>query len=735
VMRVDGTAPLDGVSLQEVALHARTWRARGVRVRGVEVDHDCATPALAGYADWLEREREALSREGLTLSITALPTWATSPEVKRLASLPDDVVVQVHAVRAPTLFTPEEARRFLESWSKATGRSFRVALPTYRVRLKDGTRLSAEPRDVSRFLDGLRERPVPGVAGVVWFRLGHGGDVDAWSFPRWRPWCAASRWRRASRPGWWTRAEVRGTSSSRTPAPWTRMRPRASPSMETWRSWMAWPAMPHMGLHSSRARRPACASASVESSASCGEPRCLLPCRSLFASLVVLMLYAPVRDAHACGASFPSELLSDRAGTLADLPDGAFSLEVSRLLPEPADSFQVMEHYEEPPEARTGGGARETALYNAGAKAWHAGDWETARARFLQVLELPPEERRRFSTFAAFMLARGSGAGLQHEARPRFAEVRELARQGFDDPLGLAVASLGEEARLLLEQGDDAGAIRLYAEQAAHGSGGATTSLLLVARAVGRDEARLREALKDPLAQRLMATFVWTRGQEWQWGDEPKPGGLTRILDALAAVPGLAGADRLAAGAWRVGRFDLAERFAGQENTPLASWVKAKLALRRGDLTSAEQHLAEAARGWPETEDWTGDSEESPRRPRTRTEGERGLLALLRGDFVQSAERMVASCTWPDLAYVAERVLTVDELQRLIAAWPPGTEERCAPEVANLWDDDAREGKNSLDGRLRLLLARRLLRAGEDARALEYFRGTPHEEPARRYVE
>lgn len=179
VMRVDGTAPLDGVTLQEVAVLARAWRARGVRVRGVEVDHDCATPSLPAYADWLARERGALG--DLTLSITALPTWATSPALEHLTSIPDDLVVQVHAIRAPTLFTPEEARGFVEAWAKATSRPFRVALPTYRATLKDGTRLVSEPREVSRFLALLRERPVKGVSGIIWFRLGHRADSDAWS--------------------------------------------------------------------------------------------------------------------------------------------------------------------------------------------------------------------------------------------------------------------------------------------------------------------------------------------------------------------------------------------------------------------------------------------------------------------------------------------------------------------------------------------------------------------------
>jgi hypothetical protein len=450
------------------------------------------------------------------------------------------------------------------------------------------------------------------------------------------------------------------------------------------------------------------------------------------------MLLAPPRDARACGPGFPPELLSDRAGTLAELPEGAFMFEAARLLPKPQDTFQVVGYVEDADEngdprgAREGGGARETALYAEGAKAFHAGDYEKARARFQDVLSLPPEERRRFSTFAAFMLGRTAGAGLQHEARPRFAQVRELVRQGFDDPLGLAVASLGEEARLLLEQGDDAGAIRLYAEQAAHGSSGGATSLLLVARALTRDAARLREALKDPVAQRLMATYVWTRGREWVWAEEDGEGQVRQVLEALAAVPGLAGADRLAAAAWSMGRFDLAERFAGQEATPLAAWVKAKLALRRGDRTAAEQYLAQVVEGMPEAEDWAVDSVVGTLRPRTRAEGERGLLALARGDFPQSAERLLASCSWPDLAYVAERVLTVEELQRFVASVP---EERCAPELAHLWDDDAREGTNSLKARLRLLLGRRLLRDGAGAKSLEYFQGTKFELPARQYVE
>jgi hypothetical protein len=453
--------------------------------------------------------------------------------------------------------------------------------------------------------------------------------------------------------------------------------------------------------------------------------------RSVLTCLLVLTLLAPVRRANACGPDFPPEYLGNRTRTLAELPDGAFMLEASRLLPKPADDFRVAESWEEPEGSRTGGGARETELYQAGAKAFHAGNWEEARARFLEVLALPEEERRHASTFAAYMLGRTAGSAT--EARERFNEVRELARQGFHDPLGLAVASLGEEARTYLREGDDAGAIQLYAQQAAHGSTSGATSLLMVARGIARgDEARLKKALKDPLAQRLLATYAWTRGQEPVWTEdyEQRPSPLPRLLDALAAVPGLAGADRLAAGAWRAGRFDLAERFAGQEKTPLSAWVKAKLALRRGDRAEAERLLAEAAEGLPETDDWSSSPEMiGSRRPRSRVEGERALLALARGDFAQAAERAMASCSWQDIAYVAERVLTVEELQRLIAAHASDPVTRCQPEQA-FFD----EGQDVVS-RLRLVLGRRLMRSGKGPQALEYFQGTKWEEPARKYVE
>ena len=160
---------------------------------------------------------------------------------------------------------------------------------------------------------------------------------------------------------------------------------------------------------------------------------------ALVCLLLLGVLVVPVRRAQACGPDFPPELLRGRAATLADLPESDFMFAATQLVPRSADTFVVVEPTE-PDNARTGGGERETALYGEGAAAFAQSDMETAQARFQEVLSLPAEERRRFTSFAAFMLARLEPDSAN--ARKRFAEVRALVRQGFEDPLGLAVSSL-----------------------------------------------------------------------------------------------------------------------------------------------------------------------------------------------------------------------------------------------------------------------------------------------------
>lgn len=183
VVRIDGSRPPEGWDPAPVLARVAAWRAAGVDVAGVEIDHDCATAALAGYARWLEAARPAGPEPAVRWSITALPTWAGSPALADVAAAVDELVVQVHAVQAPRLFDRAQARRWLDAFAEAVpGAHLRVALPTYQVEV-GGELLASDPAEVAALVRDLERRPIDGLDGVVWFRLPVAGDRASWSAP------------------------------------------------------------------------------------------------------------------------------------------------------------------------------------------------------------------------------------------------------------------------------------------------------------------------------------------------------------------------------------------------------------------------------------------------------------------------------------------------------------------------------------------------------------------------
>ena len=475
--------------------------------------------------------------------------------------------------------------------------------------------------------------------------------------------------------------------------------------------------------------------------------------------------------ALACGPFFPQELLADRKASLLELPDGAFAFEAAHLLPRPDDHLRAVEaeDAQSAQDARdkievaglsadeawrvnsmrtaanpgvaaatSAGLPPELLDYTLGALAYKAGDLGTAHDRFEQVLALSPVARVRRGLWAEFMLARTYvRTGDPELASAAFGQVRKHARDGIPDPLGLAVASLGEQARLRWHAGDVVGAVNLYAQQAAHGSVSGRASLLFVARSLLAHRELLDKALDDPLSQRLLAAYFYTRSNEFAL-DWPPAG--TRLTDAytlpdatasssvdvagfIAAVQqhGLArfdGADRMAAGLYRAGHYDLAAQAAAMSTTPLAAWVRAKLALRAGDQARALREYAQAEQGFPLDEKWNAENDEdnSLRSPRNRVEAESGVLALARGEYVEAMARMYAGASeyWPDAAWIAERVLTVDELKAFVDKNAPAAKKTAASVTLDYRASTPSE-------QLRALLARRLLRLGRDEQALAYF--------------
>lgn len=482
--------------------------------------------------------------------------------------------------------------------------------------------------------------------------------------------------------------------------------------------------------------------------------------------LLCLSLSLPLGSALACGPDFPMRLLDNRGQSLAELPEGNFRFEISRLghavaglknVAETAYGMDSPDYAEQRDKAEQSGltaeqqalvkqlrsltdaheveiqGASlpaELKLYLAGAVAFNAGDHGLAAEYFQKVLALPADQRALRSTWAAYSLGRalfamsseaGAGPDLLAQSRKAFEQTRQLSIDGFSDPLELGVASLGEEARVARTAGDWNRAIELYATQNLQGSAVGYTSLkLLVADLAAMPEDQLAVLLKGkPVQQLVTASLISRLG--WSFGDQP-PNELKLIKLLQNSTRGsLDNADRLAAVNYQQGDYASAKAFlehAGDGG--LAWWLRAKLAVRDGDKNAAAAAYAKAAQAFPQNESWgerrTPDWDFETLQPKCRVEGESAILALQRGDYLQAFDQLYRSkdIYWFDAATVAERVLTVDELKQYVDTQVP------APAPLSQQDRD-NYVPLPVAAKLRNLLGRRLLREERYDEAPAYF--------------
>ena len=160
--------------------------------------------------------------------------------------------------------------------------------------------------------------------------------------------------------------------------------------------------------------------------------------------------------------------------------------------------------------------------------------------------------------------------------------------------------------------------------------------------------------------------------------------------------------------------------------------------MRAGKADEAAQAYAQAAKAFPAAEQWgqnwdDGNFGNETIKPLCRVEGERGTLALSRGEYLAAMEHLynAASLYWPDAAYVAERVLSVDELKSFVDAHAG----KPAPKPAAAEGEGGYGNPAQPATALRTLLARRLLRAERYDEALSYFDDAELKRKAQAYVD
>lgn len=396
--------------------------------------------------------------------------------------------------------------------------------------------------------------------------------------------------------------------------------------------------------------------------------------------------------------------------------------------------------------------ASEFADYHRGALAFRLGDYAAARTAWEALLKRPESERPHRTVWAQFMLGKTAlRASQPDDAAAAFAKSRELAAHGFADPLGLAAESYGWEAKARLMQEHEPEAARLYLTQLALGDLSAVMSLKHVipdwtppeifdapaepanlqpnpdeaakfeAERAAKQSARMQRAAKDPLLRRLVTAHILATETVFWSQDQPSQ----RCTDWLAAIQAagvekVADAENLGWVAYTVGRYDEAAAWLARSGggTHAALWLKAKLERRAGKDTQAAASMSQALALMKADEklEATLESPESDL-PWRSASGDMGALHLLRNEFGNALTIFLQGGLWEDASYVAERVLTADELKQYVEQHCPPSSSKA--QAVDETDESPAAQLARFHDQLRWLLGRRLVREDryQEARA------------------
>lgn len=293
---------------------------------------------------------------------------------------------------------------------------------------------------------------------------------------------------------------------------------------------------------------------------------------------------------------------------------------------------------------------KEFELYAMGANAYRANRFEDAEAVWNFLLALPAEQRHFRSVWAAFMMGKSSMFHNPEQAISYFEKTRQLAAEGFTDSLKLAQESVGWQAMAEWTAGKFLPAFHHYMEGIKSTSQpGDSISLEFLCRRILEKEPIGEEIVRDSLCRRVVS--LWLTSREYTDRGNRWLGAIQKANVSLEPGEG----SQLAWIAYKNGDLASAKQWLSLEKqiTPIGYWVQSKLLLYDGKIDEAMQALRQVKNYFLPYQE-------------NKAVAELGVLQLGRKEFIEALDAFARAGYWGDAAYVAERVLTADELKNYL---------------------------------------------------------------------
>ncbi|MFM7180953.1 MAG: hypothetical protein ACKO2G_05760 [Verrucomicrobiales bacterium] len=300
-----------------------------------------------------------------------------------------------------------------------------------------------------------------------------------------------------------------------------------------------------------------------------------------------------------------------------------------------------------------------------------------ARTIWQSILDRPAEEKKFRAAWAAWMLAKTGEDWI--DAEKWYLRVREEVAAGAYDCI-----SLGPDAAGWLgpRQEDPIQGLKLLAQAWCEGRKEALIDIRRLAQDLLEKATpeELAALARDPLARQILNIEVFTT-LDSGWNDaaidpsEPFP-----YANWLAAIENYGGgqierAEQIAWALYSRGHYDASRAWLAraEPGTERVLWLKAKFALMDGRSSQADRALERAVTIAKRSPDWKAsnplldetswlDSDERHSATNGHLLADAAVLDLSRGEYSSALARFTEAGYWSDAAYIAERVLTTDEL-------------------------------------------------------------------------